>query len=104
MHILPCDAAQRHRSCDTYPRISPRRRQINWGDGGDTPVAELTGPLRHSFGVLTGRSSALDDDLDTRACSPSVDLSPGRQRLLLNKLERGALTKGLREGLVHAAT
>ena len=23
MHILPCDALQRHRSCDTYPRISP---------------------------------------------------------------------------------
>ena len=23
MHILPCDAAQRYRSCDTYPRISP---------------------------------------------------------------------------------
>ena len=25
MHILPCDALQRHRSCDTYPRISPER-------------------------------------------------------------------------------
>src|SRR5699024_11095901 len=23
VHILPCDAAQRYRSCDTYPRISP---------------------------------------------------------------------------------
>ncbi|GLI29973.1 hypothetical protein BCONGLO52_08140 [Brachybacterium conglomeratum] len=23
VHILPCNAAQRHRSCDTYPRISP---------------------------------------------------------------------------------
>ncbi|WP_372447486.1 winged helix-turn-helix domain-containing protein [Pseudonocardia parietis] len=23
MHILPCNAPQRRRSCDTYPRISP---------------------------------------------------------------------------------
>ncbi|MFC5273841.1 hypothetical protein [Brachybacterium sacelli] len=26
MHILPCNAPQRHRSRDTYLRISPRRR------------------------------------------------------------------------------
>ena len=23
LHILPCNALQRHRSCDTYQRISP---------------------------------------------------------------------------------
>ena len=27
VHILPCDAAQRYRSCDTYPRISPHRME-----------------------------------------------------------------------------
>lgn len=84
--------------------LGVRCRQVNGDDGGDPSVAEPTGPLRHGVGVLAGRSSALDDDLDTRACSPSVDLSPRRQRLLLEKLEREALTKGLREGLVHAAT
>lgn len=31
MHILPCNAAQRYRSCDTYPRISPHQSMTVWG-------------------------------------------------------------------------
>ena len=30
MHILPCGAPQRHRSCDTYPCISPYRWCQRW--------------------------------------------------------------------------
>ena len=33
VHILPCNAAERHRSCDTYPCISPVRLFVFLGSG-----------------------------------------------------------------------
>ncbi len=46
MHILRCNASQRHRSCDTYPRISPEAVAV-------AQVFAWSGVLR--FGLRAGR-------------------------------------------------